>query len=61
MGVEPDEVADPVGVGVAGDDDVVLVESGKGPVSVALVAVPGVVVEGVDVSACGGFVNARED
>ena len=65
MFVEPDEVGDPVGVGVAGEDDVVGdvvgVEGLEGAVTVGLVAVPGVVVEGVDVAVGDGFVDARED
>lgn len=44
--VEPDQVADPIGVRVAGDDDVVadvvLVECLECPVTVGLVAVPGI-------------------
>jgi len=59
--VEPDQVADPVGVGVAGDDDVVadvvFVECLEGAVAVGLIAIPGVVVEGVGVTVGNGLVE----
>ena len=63
--VEPDEVADPVGVRVARQHDVVAdvvrVQRLEGPVAVSLVAVPGVVVQRVLVAESDGEVEARED
>jgi len=63
--VQPDEVADPVGVRVTRDHnvvaDVVGVQRLEGPVSVGLVPVPGVVVQRVSVAVRGRFVDARED
>ena len=63
--VQPDEVGDPVCVAVAGDHDVVadlvVVQGGERAVAVALVAVPGVVVERVDVAVRDALVDARED
>lgn len=60
--VEPDEVADPVGVRVARDHDVVAdvvrVQRLEGPVAAGLVAVPRVVVERVDVAVGEGGVDA---
>ena len=65
MLVQPDEVGDPVGVRVAGDEDVVadvvVVERLQRAVAVRLVAVPGVVVERVGVAVGDGLVDARED
>ena len=54
--VEPDKIADPVCVRVAGDDDIIAnvvgVEGVECAVAVGLVAVPGVIVERVDVAVC---------
>lgn len=63
--VQPDEVAHPVGVRVAGDHDVVAdvvgVQGLEGSVSIGLVPVPGVVVQRVGVAVRGRFVQAGED
>jgi hypothetical protein len=63
--VQPDEIGYPRGVGVTRHDDVVadavVVEMGQSAVAVGLVAVPGVVVEGVGVAVGGRLVDAGED
>lgn len=63
--VKPDKIADPRSVAVTRHDnvvaDIVLVEMVQGTVAVCLVAIPGVVIEGVDVAISGGLVDAGEN
>jgi hypothetical protein len=63
--VQPDEIGYPRGVRVTRHDDVVadavVVEMRQSAVAVGLVAIPGVVVEGVGVTVGGRLVDAGED
>lgn len=63
--VEPDEVRNPRGVAVTGDDDVVanvvLGQVVEGTVTVGLVSIPCVVIERVSVAVANGFVDFGEN
>lgn len=65
MVVKPDEIRHPIRMAVTADHDVVLdvvvVQSLEGAVTVGLVAIPGVVVQGVNVAVSDRLVEAGED
>ena len=63
--VQPDEVGDPGGVGVAGHDDVVadavVVEVRQRAVAVSLIAIPSIIVERVGIAISSRLIDARKD
>lgn len=65
MLVQPDEVGDPVGMGVARNHnvvaDIVGVEGLESTIAISLVSIPGVIVERVYVSIGDGLVDPGED
>ena len=65
MVVKPDEIGHPIRMAVTANHnvifDVVFVQSLEGAVTVGLVAIPGVVVQGIDVTISDRLVEAGED
>ncbi len=65
MVVQPNQVANPIGVGVTRDHDVVvdlvIIESLERAVAVGLITIPCVVIQWVDVSVRNGLIDTRED
>lgn len=64
MFIEPDQIADPIGMGISRDNNVVpnivIVKSLECSVSVRLIAVPSIIIERIDISIRNRFIETRK-
>lgn len=63
--VKPYEIADPICMRVTTDNNVVVylmfVQGLKSSITIRLISIPSIIVQGVDITACSGFVDSGEN